>query len=85
MSDNQLRLSDLELGAAAVIDKICLTPAAKRIQPLPGFGYHGVAVKVTRKQVLTLPSKGLRSQQLRFPAPNAAVEWPEIQLIKKIA
>ena len=57
----------------------------KRIQPLPGFGYHGVAVKATRKQLLALLSKGLRSQQLRFPAQNAAVEWPEMQLIKKIA
>lgn len=57
----------------------------KRIQPLPGFGYRGVVVKATRKQLLALLSKGLRSQQLSFPAQNAAVEWPEIQLIKKIA
>ena len=56
----------------------------KRIQPLLGFGYHGVAVKATRKQLLALLSKGLRGQQLRFPSQNAAVEWSEMQLIKKI-
>ena len=54
----------------------------KRIQPLPGFGYYGVAVKATRKQLLALLSKGLRSQQLHFPAQNVAVEWPETQLVK---
>lgn len=57
----------------------------KRIQPLTGFGYHGAAVKATRKQLLALLSKGLRSQQLRFPSQNIAVEWPEMQLTKKIA
>lgn len=56
----------------------------KRIQPLPGFGYYGVAVKATRKQLLALLSKGLRSQQLRFPSRNVAVEWPEMQLTKRI-
>ena len=56
----------------------------KRIQPLPGFGYYGVAVKATRKQLLALLSKGLRSQQLRFPSRNVAVEWPEMQLTKSI-
>jgi hypothetical protein len=29
--------------------------------------------------------KGLRSNRLAFPAQNGAVEWPEIQLIKKTA
>jgi hypothetical protein len=57
----------------------------KRIQPLPGFGYQGVAVRATRKQLLALLSKGLRSQQLRFPNQNAAVEWPEMQLTKNTA
>ena len=57
----------------------------KRIQPLRGFGYHGVAVKATRKQLLALLSKGLRGQQLRFPSQNVAVEWPDMHLIKKIA
>ena len=56
----------------------------KRIQPLPGFGYQGIAVKATRKQLLALLSKGLRSRQLPFPTQNAAVEWPEMQLTKKI-
>ncbi|HVZ16022.1 MAG TPA: hypothetical protein VG897_02810 [Terriglobales bacterium] len=57
----------------------------KRIQPLPGFGYHGVAVNATRKQLLALLSKGLRSQQLRFPSQNLAVDWPEMPLTKRIA
>jgi len=57
----------------------------KRIQPLLGFGYGGVAVKAKRKELLALLRKGLRSNQLAFPARNGAVEWPEIQLIKKTA
>ena len=32
MSHNQVALSDLKLGAAAVIDKICLTPAADAVR-----------------------------------------------------
>src|SRR5512142_1712199 len=33
----------------------------KRVQSLPGFGYDGVVVKATRKHLLTLLAKGLRS------------------------
>src|ERR1019366_5437664 len=57
----------------------------KRIQPLPAFGYAGVAVKAKRKELLALLRKGLRSNRLTFPSQNWAVEWPEIQLIKKTA
>jgi hypothetical protein len=57
----------------------------KRIQPLLGFGYAGVAVKAKRKVLLALLRKGLRSNRLAFPAQNGAVEWPEIQLTKKTA
>jgi hypothetical protein len=57
----------------------------KRIQPLPAFGYAGVVVKAKRKVLLALLRKGLRSNRLAFPAQNGAVEWPEIQLIKKTA
>src|SRR5437588_758832 len=57
----------------------------KRIQPLPGFGYEGAVVKATRKCLLYLLRKGLRSKQLTFPPENGPVEWPEIQLTKKIA
>jgi hypothetical protein len=57
----------------------------KRIQPLPAFGYAGVAVKAKRKELLALLRKGLRSNRLTFPSQNGAVEWPEIQLIKKTA
>jgi len=57
----------------------------KRIQQLPGFGYAGVAVKAKRKELLALLRRGLRSNRLTFPVQNGAVEWPEIQLIKKTA
>ena len=57
----------------------------KRIQPLLGFGYSGVAVKAKRKELLALLRRGLRNHQLAFPPQNGAVEWPEIQLIKKTA
>jgi hypothetical protein len=57
----------------------------KRIQPLLGFGYDGVAVKANRKHLLMLLRRGLRSRQLIFPPENGPVEWPEIQLTKKIA
>jgi hypothetical protein len=54
----------------------------KRIAALDGFGYSGVAIKATRKQLLALLSHGLKSGQLRFPGENRPVEWPEIQLVK---
>ena len=57
----------------------------KRIQPLLGFGYSGVGVKAKRKELLALLRRGLRSRQLAFPTQNGAVEWPEIELIKKAA
>jgi len=57
----------------------------KRIQPLPGFGYAGVAVKATRKHLLALLARGLRNWQLGFPDQNGPVEWPAIQLVKKVA
>lgn len=56
----------------------------KRVQPLSGFGYEGVAIKASRKQLLMMLRRGLRSKQLMFPPENGPVEWPEIQLIKKI-
>jgi hypothetical protein len=42
----------------------------KRIQPLPAFGYAGVAVKAKRKELLALLRKGLRSNRLAFPCPK---------------
>jgi hypothetical protein len=54
----------------------------KRIHDLDGFGYHGVSITATRKHLLGLLSKGLRSRQLRFPPENRAVLWPELQLVK---
>jgi len=55
----------------------------KRIQDLPSFGYSGVAVKATRKELLALLRRGLRSKSLKFPECNGAVEWPEVSLVKK--
>ena len=57
----------------------------KRIQSLPGFGYEGVAIKATRKQLLMLLRRGLRSKQLIFPPENGPLQWPDIQLTKRIA
>jgi len=57
----------------------------KRIQPLIGFGYAGVAVKAKRKELLALLRRGLRSRKLAFPTGNGAVEWPEVYLAKKTA
>ena len=56
----------------------------QRIQPLPGFGHEGVAIKATRKHMLMLLRRGLRSKQLIFPRVNGLIEWPEIQLTKRI-
>ena len=55
----------------------------KRIQPLSGFGFDGVAVKATRKHLLALLAKGLRNRRIAFPDQNGPVEWPAIQLVKK--
>jgi hypothetical protein len=54
----------------------------KRIEPLSGFGFNGVAVKVTRKHLLTQLSKGLRNGQIAFPDQNGPVAWPETYLAK---
>jgi len=54
----------------------------KRIEKLPSFGYCGVAVKATRKQLLALLCRGLRGKQLIFPEDNGPVEWPEIHLVR---
>jgi hypothetical protein len=56
----------------------------KRIHVLPGFGYEGVAVAATRKQLLALVSRGLRSKNLRFPPTNGAAEWPTTLLSKPL-
>ena len=39
----------------------------RRIQPLSGFGYAGVAVKANRKYLLCLLRRGLRGKQLVLP------------------
>src|SRR5438128_1340821 len=57
----------------------------KRIHALSGFRYEGVAITGTRKQLLALLSRGLRTRNLRFPSENGAVEWSRIQLAKHIS
>jgi len=57
----------------------------KRLHALFGFGYRGVAISATRKQLLALLSRGLRTRNLRFPPQNGPVEWPRIQLAKQIS
>ncbi len=54
----------------------------KRIHSLPGFGYEGVAIMATRKQLLALLSRGLRSCKLGFPSHNGSIEWPKMRLAK---
>ena len=59
--------------------------AQKRIQPLVGFGYDGVAVMGTRKQLLAMLSRGLRTRKLAFSPENGPVEWPPIELAKHMS
>ena len=54
----------------------------KRLHALLGFGYEGLAITATRKQLLALLSRGLRTRHLHFPPENGAVEWPRTQLAK---
>ncbi|HUO61401.1 MAG TPA: hypothetical protein VMU24_12085 [Candidatus Acidoferrales bacterium] len=54
----------------------------KRVQELPSFGYSGVAVRATRKELLALLRRGLRTKKIEFPAGNGAVEWPDSFLVK---
>jgi hypothetical protein len=57
----------------------------KRVHELPSFGYSGVAVKATRKELLALLCRGLRGKQLMFPEYNGAVHWAERELVRKQA
>jgi hypothetical protein len=47
----------------------------KKIQPLMGFGYTGVAVKTNRPELLKLIEYGLRNKKLVFPNQNGPVQW----------
>ena len=47
----------------------------KKLHPLMGFGYRGVAVKTDRRELLTLIKRGLRKRKLAFPASNGPVHW----------
>ncbi len=50
----------------------------KRIQELPSFGYSGVRIKITRKELLALIRRGLRAKRIVFPAENGPVEWSDL-------
>ena len=56
----------------------------RRIHSLPGFGYQGIAITATRKQLLALLSRGLRNRHLGFPLKNGPVEWPHIGFAKRV-
>src|ERR1700742_1744137 len=47
----------------------------KRIQPMMGFGYKGIAVKTNRQELLKLIEQGLRRKKLVFPNRNGPVQW----------
>ena len=47
----------------------------KRMQPMMGFGYRGVAVKTNRQELLKLVEQGLRKKELVFPGRNGPVQW----------
>lgn len=51
----------------------------KKIRPLVGFGYAGIAVKTNRQELLKLIEQELRKKNLAFPAVNGPVQWPETQ------
>jgi hypothetical protein len=55
----------------------CLTElnSKKKLQPLMGFGYTGVAVKTNRQELLRLIEFGLRKKELIFPNRNGPVRW----------
>lgn len=48
----------------------------KRMQPMMGFGYKGIAVKTNRQELLKLTEKGLRKKELVFPTRNGAAGQP---------
>ena len=49
----------------------------KKMQPIMGFGYKGVAVKTNRDALLKLVELGLRRKKLVLPEFNGPVPWPQ--------
>ena len=49
--------------------------ARKRMQPMMGFGYRGIAVKTNREEMLKLIELGLRKRKIAFPPANGPVSW----------
>ena len=47
----------------------------KRMQPMMGFGYTGVAVKTNRQEMLKLIEQGLRKREIAFPSANGPISW----------
>jgi hypothetical protein len=54
----------------------------KRIQPLLGFGYRPIAVRVKRQELLSLIKRGVARGALRFPAANGPADWPSLAVRK---
>ena len=46
----------------------------KRMQPMMGFGYTGIAVKTNRQELLKLIEQGLRNKELVLPTQNGPVQ-----------
>jgi len=46
----------------------------KKVQPMVGFGYKGIAVRTNRQELLKLVEQGLRRKELTFPAANGPVQ-----------
>ena len=47
----------------------------KKMQPMMGLGYKGIAVKTNRQELLNVIEKGLRKKDLVFPKRNGPVQW----------
>ncbi len=47
----------------------------KKMQPMMGFGYTGIAVKTNRQELLKMAEHGLRRKKLAFPSQNGPVHW----------
>ncbi len=55
----------------------------KRIQKLGGFGYSAVAVRTSRRELLKLLERGLRSRKLVFPTKNGPIYWQAYDTVQK--
>ena len=57
----------------------------KRIQKLGGFGYSAVAVRTSRRELLKLLERGLKTGKLVFPTENGPIDWQARDTSSKMA